>query len=124
RWVLAAEPSLSIRQSNRADPAAQLEPALVSRLWSNGWPKLAAVALAIALWQGVAWSGWQPDYLLPGPVPVLQRLAADLGHLDFYYGVGITLRRALIGYSLAVVIGTVLGILVARLMVLRKAIGA
>lgn len=121
---MAAEPYVALRQSTQPEPAARLEPGLASRLWSNAWPKLAAVALALGLWQGLVWTGWQPDYLLPGPVPVLNRLAGDLGHLDFYYGVGITLRRALLGYLLAVIIGTSLGILVARLMVLRKAIGS
>ena len=26
------------------------------------WPKLAAIALGIALWQVVVWSGWKPTF--------------------------------------------------------------
>jgi NitT/TauT family transport system permease protein len=94
------------------------------RLWSGLWPKLAAVAIALAAWQVVVWSGWKPDYVLPGPWPVFQRLAQDLRNANFDLGVAITLRRALIGYTIAVGIGTVVGILVARIAVLRKAIGS
>jgi NitT/TauT family transport system permease protein len=97
---------------------------LLGRVWSSLWPKLAAVALVLAAWQAVVWSGWKPDYVLPGPLPVLRRLAEDLGQPDFYGGVAITLRRALIGYALAVLIGSTVGLMVARVTVLRKAFGA
>src|SRR3984893_17335172 len=94
------------------------------RLWSGFWPKLAAAALLLAVWQAVVWSGWKPDYVLPGPGPVFKRLAQDFGNVNFDVGVATTLRRALIGYATAVAIGIALGILVARVAVLRKAIGS
>src|SRR5256885_8004076 len=94
------------------------------RTWSGLWPKVAAVTLALAVWQVVVWSGWRPDYVLPGPWPVLQRLAQDLQQGDFYAGVAITMRRALMGYAIAVALGSVLGLLVARVKVLRKAVGS
>ena len=96
----------------------------VQRVWSWLWPKLAAIALVLGAWQGVVWSGWQPDYVLPGPVPVFQRLAQDLANPKFDLGIAITLRRALIGYAIAVAIGSIVGILVARIAVLRRAIGS
>jgi len=93
------------------------------RLWSWLWPKLAALGLFIAAWQLVVWSGWRPDYVLPGPVPVFQRLYENLGQPDFYIGVAVTLRRALVGYAIAIAIGSVIGLLVARVPVVRKAVG-
>ena len=93
-------------------------------LWSWLWPKLAAVALALGIWQVVVWSGWQPDYVLPGPVPVFERLGEDLANRNFDLGIAVTMRRALIGYAIAVVIGSFVGLLVARVAVLRKAIGS
>jgi sulfonate transport system permease protein len=93
------------------------------RVWSWLWPKLAALALFIAAWQLVVWSGWRPDYLLPGPWSVFQRLAEDLSRPDFYAGVAVTLRRALVGYAIAIAIGTVVGVLVARAPIVRKAVG-
>src|SRR5258708_14743438 len=49
--------------------------------------------LMIAAWQIVVWSGWKPDYVLPGPGPVFQRLAQDFGNVSFDLGIAITLRR-------------------------------
>lgn len=94
------------------------------RAWASLWPKLVAVALALGLWQVVVWSGWKPDYVLPAPGAVFQRLTQDLGSLNFDLGVVTTLRRALFGYAIAVAIGSVLGLVVARIAVLRKAIGS
>jgi NitT/TauT family transport system permease protein len=102
-------------EERRQQPAA--------RLWSWLWPKLAAVALFLAVWQVVVWSGWRPDYVLPGPIPVFQRLGQDLGQPDFYAGVAVTMRRAFVGYAIAVVIGSALGLLVARVPIVRKAVG-
>jgi NitT/TauT family transport system permease protein len=96
----------------------------VGRVWDGLWPKVAAAALMIAAWQIVVWSGWKPDYVLPGPGPVFQRLAQDFGNASFDLGIAITLRRALVGYAIAVAIGSAAGILVARIVVLRKAIGS
>ncbi|TMC32441.1 MAG: ABC transporter permease [Chloroflexi bacterium] len=93
------------------------------RLWSWLWPKLAALALFIAAWQLVVWSGWRPDYVLPGPLPVFQRLSEDLSRPDFYAGVAVTLRRALVGYAIAIAVGSAIGLLVARVPVVRKAVG-
>jgi NitT/TauT family transport system permease protein len=94
------------------------------RIWSWLWPKLAAIGMALAAWQLVVWSGWKPDYVLPGPWPVMQRLAQDLSQPDFYAGVATTMRRAVVGYAIAVVLGSVIGLLVARVKILRKAVGA
>ncbi len=109
-------------------PAEQLELApesiLSRRIWSAVWPKLAAVALALAAWQVIVWSGWKPDYVLPGPLPVFQRLGEDLMNLDFELGIAVTLRRALLGYAIAVAVGSAVGVAIARVGLLRKAIGS
>jgi NitT/TauT family transport system permease protein len=93
------------------------------RTWSWLWPKLAAVFLFFVAWQLIVWSGWRPDYVLPGPVPVFQRLGQDLGQPEFWTGVGNTMRRAFVGYAIAVVIGSAVGLLVARVPIVRKAVG-
>ena len=93
------------------------------RTWSWLWPKLAAIALFLAAWQAIVWSGWRPDYLLPGPIPVFQRLGQDFGQPDFWDGVSVTMRRAFVGYAVAVLIGSAVGLTVARLPIVRKAVG-
>jgi NitT/TauT family transport system permease protein len=95
-----------------------------AQVWSALWPKLGAVALVLLVWQLVVWSGWRAQSVLPGPVPVLQRLGASLGDLDFYAGLATTLRRALAGYAFAAGTGVAVAILVARIKLLRRAVGA
>lgn len=96
----------------------------IARIWSGTWPKGAAIVLGLAAWQAVIWSGWKPDYVLPGPLPVFQRLAQDLRSPGFDLGVAVTLRRALLGYAIAVAIGSVAGVAIARVLVLRRAVGS
>jgi len=93
-------------------------------IWSAAWPKLAAVVLAVGIWQAVVWSGWKPDYVLPGPGTVLPALVHLLGTSKFRTAVMITMRRALTGYLLALVIGSVIGLAVARVRLLRSAVGS
>lgn len=96
----------------------------VARLWSGLWPKLGAVLLTTVIWQVVVWSGWRPESTLPGPWPVLERLAGDLGHGDFYLGIAVTLRRAAFGYAIAVGAGIVVAIFMARIKLARRAVGS
>jgi len=95
-----------------------------TRLWSAAWPKLAAVALAVLAWQVVVWSHWRPEYVLPPPRTVLAELAELVAQAEFWKAVGVTVRRALSGYVLAVAIGSVVGTAVARVKPLRSAVGS
>lgn len=104
-------------------PAPRGRPS-AARLWSAVWPKLGALALVLIVWQFVVWSGWRPQSVLPGPAAVLQRLGAALGSLDFYTGLATTLRRAVVGYAAAVVIGATVAIVVARVNLVRQAVGS
>jgi len=93
-------------------------------LWSAAWPKLAAIVLALGIWQAVVWSGWKPDYRLPGPGKVLPAFVRLVRTANFRTAVGITMRRALTGYLLALMIGSVIGLAVARVRLLRSAVGS
>lgn len=94
------------------------------RVWSWVWPKILAVGLVLGLWQAVVWSGWRPEYVLPGPATVLGTLVEMIGTPRFWQAVATTLTRAVIGFSLALMVGTFLGVLVARIRPLRLAMGA
>lgn len=97
---------------------------VAGRSWAWAWPKLLAVGLVLAVWQLVVWSGWRPEYALPGPATVLATLADMLGTPKFWQAVATTLIRALIGFSIALVVGSLVGILVAGIRPLRLAVGA
>jgi NitT/TauT family transport system permease protein len=99
-------------------------PGRTARIWAATWPKLVAVGLVLGFWQIVVWSGWKPEFVLPGPGAALSRLWRDLVDGDLLGATGTTLRRALGDFALALVIGTVLGVTVTRSRVLRSGIGS
>ncbi|MEY2421504.1 MAG: sulfonate transport system permease protein [Acidimicrobiaceae bacterium] len=94
------------------------------RLWTATWPKLAAIAIAIGLWQLVVWSGWRPEYVLPGPAKVFGELRDEFTSGHLLPAIGLTLARAARGYALAFVIGVVVGSVVARNRIVRSAVGS
>ena len=96
----------------------------IERAWSGLWPKIGAVVLTVVIWQLVVWSGWKSQSTLPGPWVVLERLAEDLSHLDFYAGVGVTLRRAALGYAIAAAAAIAVAILIARVELARRSVGS
>src|SRR5689334_7905216 len=93
-----------------------------SRIWRATWPKLGAAAIFLLFWQLVVWSGWKPDYLLPGPVTVFRSLFENIG--DYFSAALVTLQRAVIGFLIAVVIGTFIGAIVVKSNILRSAVGS
>jgi len=95
-----------------------------ARLWRSAWPKLAAIVLALGIWQAVVWSHWKPDYVLPGPGTVLPRLWHELGKATTWHAIGTTGQRAGVGFAVSLVAGVVVGALVARSRILRSAVGS
>jgi NitT/TauT family transport system permease protein len=94
------------------------------RIWRSAWPKLLAIGIAALVWQIAVWSHWKPDWVLPGPLTVFGDLKDLVGTGGFWDGVRLTLTRAVTGFFLAVVIGTVIGAAVSRFAPLRAAIGS
>ena len=94
------------------------------RVWSAAWPKLAALVIAVGLWQLAVESGWRAEYILPAPATVFARLGEIVVTGDFWRGVGVTAKRAGVGYGLAVLVGGAVGALVATIRPLRVAVGA
>jgi sulfonate transport system permease protein len=94
------------------------------RLWDRVWPGLLALVLVIGAWQLLYWSGWRPDYVLPSPAEVGTDLVGFFGTAKFWLALGNTLTRAVVGFGLALLIGTALGVAVSASKVLRAAIGS
>jgi NitT/TauT family transport system permease protein len=100
------------------------EPSLGSRAWGSLWPKLMAIAIVLGGWQLVVMSGWKPEYILPSPFTVLERLWTDMGTSEFWMAINVTMQRAIKGYVLALVIGVTVGLAVSRSRVLRAGVGS
>ncbi|MEP6470233.1 MAG: ABC transporter permease [Chloroflexota bacterium] len=94
------------------------------RIWRSTWPQLAAVGVVIAVWQLVVLSGVKPAYVLPGPLAVGERLLHDLTDSSLLTAIGTTLRRIAVGFGLALLIGSLVGLAIVRWQVLRTAIAS
>jgi NitT/TauT family transport system permease protein len=101
-----------------------------ARAWEGLWPKLAALALFFVGWQVIVWTGWKPEFALPGPVAALKSLwhafwdSTPTGSHVLVHATVNTMRRAAIGYAISVVIGVAIGLAVARSRILRAAVGS
>ena len=95
-----------------------------SRGWAAAWPRLAAVVVILVVWQVLVWIQWRPAYVFPPAEAVFSRLARDFGTPEFWGAVATTLRRAAVGYLIALAIGVVLGVTLSRVRVLRAALGS
>jgi NitT/TauT family transport system permease protein len=93
-------------------------------VWGALWPKVLAVAIVLALWELVYLLNFKPHDILPGPAQVFPDLWSQLTHGQLWKAIGITLRRAVVGFALALVIGTLVGLVVARVPPVRVAIGS
>ncbi|HEV8276327.1 MAG TPA: ABC transporter permease [Streptosporangiaceae bacterium] len=94
------------------------------KIWAAVWPKLLAIAIVIGVWELVYLSGWKSAAILPSPAAVFSDLWAQAHHALLWQAIATTLRRAVIGFGMALVIGVVLGALVSRIKPLRAAVGS
>jgi NitT/TauT family transport system permease protein len=104
-------------------PPQQAKRHIGAKVWAAAWPKLLALVLALAIWQLIYLSGFK-SAILPGPATTLANLWDQMHGALLWTAVGTTLRRAVIGFALALVIGTVVGALVSRIRPLRAAVGS
>ena len=106
-----------------APPPEQRGRRLAVRFWTALWPKVLAIAIVLGVWQLIHVSGWKKE-IFPGPGGTLADLWDQLHTALLWHAIGITCERAVIGFALAVVIGTVIGALVSRIAPLRAAVGS
>lgn len=86
-------------------------------------PPLLAVGLALTVWQGLVWAEVKPVYLLPGPIDVWRAFVDAWSRGDAQKAFSTSLERGVLGFVVAVVVGTPLGVVVARVRPVRTAIG-
>jgi NitT/TauT family transport system permease protein len=98
-------------------------PRAVRRLWDGLWPQLAAIGLVLVLWQVAVALELRPVWVLPGPLDVLPRLVEEAGD-DLPAAIATTMRRAVVGYALALAIGMAIGLAIVRWRRLRTAVAS
>jgi len=96
---------------------------LARKAWAVAWPKLAAIVLVLAVWELITLTGWK-KLVLKGPGPVFSDLWHQMHHGMLWATIGWTLRSAVTGYFVALIIGSLVGLLVARIPPLRAAVGS
>ncbi|HEX6919655.1 MAG TPA: ABC transporter permease [Actinomycetes bacterium] len=86
-------------------------------------PPLIAVGLVLTVWQGLVWAEVKPVYLLPGPLDVWRAFVDAWSRGDAQKAFSTSLERGVLGFVVAVAVGTPLGVVVARVRPVRTAIG-
>lgn len=91
--------------------------------WRATWPKLAAIVIFLAIWEILYLAGWK-SLIFPAPGATLSNLGTQAGAGQLWQAVQTTLGRAVSGFAIALVIGTVAGSLISRIGPLRQAFGS
>jgi NitT/TauT family transport system permease protein len=110
--------NLELRPEGNPEPGR-----LARKAWAVLWPKVLAIALVLVVWELITLTGWK-KYVLKGPAPVFSDLWQQMQHGMLWATIGWTMRSAVIGYFIALIIGSVVGLLVARIPPLRAAVGS
>ncbi|WP_327342993.1 ABC transporter permease [Streptomyces europaeiscabiei] len=86
-------------------------------------PPVVAVALTLAVWQLLVWAEVAPAYKLPAPSSVWNEVRDAWLQGTLLEYIWTSVSRGLLGFLLALLIGTPLGLLVARVRIIRAALG-
>jgi NitT/TauT family transport system permease protein len=105
------------------DTPTETRKPVLRRVLATGLPPLIALVLFIGVWQAVWASAIYPEYQLPAPLAVWQEFAGTVADGSIWSIVWVSLHRAVLGFLASVVIATPLGLLVAKVPVVRAAIG-
>src|SRR5688500_4644973 len=74
----------------------------LGRAWRTTWPKLAAVGIALALWQLAVWLEWKPRFVLASPGDAFADLWGLARDGTLVTAARITLWRAGQGFAVSV----------------------
>src|SRR6267142_1733753 len=80
-------------------------------------------AFVLALWQSLVLLKLWPPYVFPTPASVFEALRIGFSDHTFWIGIGVSLKRMLVGYVLSVILGGALGLLLAQSDLLEETLG-
>jgi NitT/TauT family transport system permease protein len=85
--------------------------------------QLVFYALLLAIWIVVARLRIWPPYMVPSPQAVYESLRVGFSDHSFWIAIAVSMKRIAIGYAISVVIGIVLGLLLASSDFLEETLG-
>lgn len=85
--------------------------------------RLGFFAALLVCWEGIVRTGIWPDYLFPGPLQVFDALRHEVEDLTLFYAIATSLRRFVLGFSVALAIGIGLGLFIGSIRVARETVG-
>ncbi|MCL8012051.1 ABC transporter permease [Streptomyces sp. AS02] len=86
-------------------------------------PPVTAIVLVLVVWQLLVWAQVAPEYKLPAPADVWAEVSDAWLKGTLLDYIWTSVSRGLLGFLIALAIGTPLGLLVARVKFVRAAIG-
>lgn len=92
--------------------------------WENYLVKFGFYAGIVGIWEVVCLLHIWPPYILPSPVSVALTLYRGFVDKSLLAGVGISMERLIIGYSISVVLGITLGLFLGRVRYLDYSLGS
>jgi NitT/TauT family transport system permease protein len=98
-------------------------PERLRRLGKALFAPAVALTVLLVIWQVVTLLGVRPRYVMPGPSDVVAAFGQLWQRGDVQAAVFTSLERGIVGFAVAVLIATPLGLLVARVSWVRTAIG-
>ncbi|WP_030105341.1 ABC transporter permease [Actinoalloteichus caeruleus] len=93
------------------------------RLLTRAVPPVVAVLAVLAVWQALWAAAIWPEFKLPAPAAVGEHVGDLVGDGEIWGVLWVSVHRAVLGFLTAVIIATPLGLLVARVPLLRNAVG-
>ncbi|MGP4111242.1 ABC transporter permease [Streptomyces sp. 4N509B] len=92
-------------------------------LLTRALPPIVAIAVVLTAWQLAYWAEVKPDYVLPSPLDVGGTVREMWLEGTLHEYVWTSVSRGILGFLVAIAVGTPLGLVVARVKVVRAAIG-
>lgn len=86
--------------------------------------KLVFYVLLVLTWEAVYRLKIWPPYLFPSPWEVVKALAYGFQDRTFLFGTWISIQRILVGYTISLFFGVILGLLIGRFKILDETLGS
>ena len=86
--------------------------------------KIAFYVILVVVWQLIAMADIWPNTIFPSPLEVAEDLAYGISDGSLFYAIGTSMSRLIVGLTIAIAGGIVLGIFMARVEIVNQTIGS